>query len=92
MRIEVAGAQITTAVVEVLDTLQNQSEIARAYIDTIDELTRMAILDITAADDERDTATMSRLRALQMIRSDITILATPPDVDLPENDIPAAQL
>lgn len=92
MRIEVAGAQITTAVVEVLDTLQNQPEIARAYIDTIDELTRMAILDITADDDERDTATMSRLRALQMIRSDISTLATPPDVDLPENDIPAAQL
>jgi hypothetical protein len=30
--------------------------------------------------------------ALQMIRRDILTLASPPDVDLPENDTPTAQL
>ena len=32
MRIEAAGAQITDAVIEVLDTLQNQPELRDAYI------------------------------------------------------------
>ncbi len=91
MRIEVAGAQITDSVVEVIDTLQNEPEVAKAYVEAIDEVTRAAILDISG-DDEADTKIMSRLRALQMIRRDLTTLASPPDVDLPENDTPAAQL
>lgn len=91
MRIETAGAQITDAVVEVLDTLQNQPELRDAYIGTIDEVSRSVILDLTAADDENDARTLSRLRALQMIRRDILTLASPPDVDKPENDTPAAQ-
>ena len=91
MRIEVAGAQITDSVVEVLDTLQNEPEVAKAYVEAIDEVTRAAILDISG-DDEADTKVMSRLRALQMIRRDLMTLAAPPDVDLPENDTPAAQL
>lgn len=41
---------------------------------------------------ESDARTLSRLRALQTIRRDILTLASPPDVDLPENDTPAAQL
>ena len=91
MRIEVAGAQITDSVVEVLDTLQNEPEVAKAYVEAIDEVTRAAILNISG-DDEADTKVMSRLRALQMIRRDLMTLAAPPDVDLPENDTPAAQL
>lgn len=92
MRIEVAGAQITGAVVDVLDTLQNDRDIINMYVRTIDELTRSTILDMTATDDESDTATMSKLRVLQMIRRDLTTLATPPDVDDPANDTPTAQI
>ncbi len=91
MRIEAAGAQITDAVIEVLDTLQNQPELRDAYIETIDEVSRSVILDLTVTDTESDARTLSRLRALQMIRRDILTLATPPDVDKPENDTPAAQ-
>lgn len=91
MRIEIAGAQITDAVVEVLDTLQNQPELTSIYLRTLDELTRATILDISGADDETDTDTLARLRALQMIRRDIATLASPPDADAPANDTPAAQ-
>ena len=87
MRIEAAGAQITDAVVEVLDTLQNQTDLTSVYIRTLDDVTRAVILDISGNEDE-DSATLSRLRALQMIRRDILTLSTPPDVDLQVNDTP----
>lgn len=92
MRIEIAGAQITDAVVEVLDTLQNQTELTREYLQVLDEVTRAVILDISGDDAETDSRTLSRLRALQMIRRDLITLSMPPDVDDPANDIPAAQL
>lgn len=91
MRIEIAGAQITDAVVETLDTLQNQPELTRVYIETLDSVTRSVILDLSG-DDTEDSATLSRLRALQMIRRDFLSLAMPPDVDDPANDIPTASL
>lgn len=91
MRIEIAGAQITDEVVEILDTLQNQPELTQLYIETLDVVTRSVILGISG-DDTEDSATLSRLRALQMIRRDILSLAVPPDVDDPENDTPAASL
>lgn len=89
MRIEIAGAQFTDTVVDVIETLQTQQDVANLYLDTIDEVTRMAILDISG-DDEEDSEILGRLRALQMIRRDIVTLATPPDVDIPENDTPTA--
>ena len=92
MRIEVAGAQITDAVVEVLDTLQNQTKLTSEYIQVLDEVTRAVILDISGVDEEADSRTLSRLRALQMIRRDIITLSMPPDVDDPANDTPTAQL
>ena len=92
MRIEIAGAQITDAVVEVLDTLQNQPELTKVYLQTLDEVTRTVILDLTATDEESDNLTLSRLRALQMIRRDLLTLATPPDADAPVNDIPMCSL
>lgn len=92
MRLVVAGAEITTAVVEVIETLQSQPEIARAYLDTIDELTRATILDMDAADCDTDTHTMSRLRVLMLLRRDIAVIASPPDLALEENDIPAVEL
>lgn len=88
MRIEVAGAQITDAVVEVLDTLQNQTELTSEYLQVLDEVTRAVILDISGVDEEADSRTLSRLRVLQMIRRDITMLSMPPDVNLLGNDIP----
>ena len=92
MRIEVAGAQITDAVVEVLDTLQNQTELTSEYLQVLDEVTRAVILDISGVDEEADSRTLSRLRVLQMIRRDIITLSMPPDVDDPANDTPAMQL
>lgn len=89
MRIEIAGAQITDAVVEVLDTLQNQQELTRLYLETLDTVTRSVILDISG-DETEDSATLSRLRALQMIRRDLVSLSMPPDVDDPANDTPTA--
>lgn len=91
MRIEIAGAQVTDSVVDVLDTLQNQPEIIKSYLQVIDTVTRLIILDISG-DEEDDIEAMSRLRALQMIRRDIKTLATPPDADDPANDIPAASI
>jgi len=91
VRIEIAGAQITDAVVETLDTLQNQPELTQLYIETLDVVTRSVILDISG-DDTQDSATLSRLRALQMIRRDLLSLAMPPDVDDSANDTPTASL
>ena len=91
MRIEIGGAMVTDAVVEVLDTLHNRPEIVKTYINVIDEITRSSILDISG-DEEDDVAIMARLRALQMMRRDIKTLATPPDSDDPANDIPAVSI
>lgn len=89
MRIVVAGAEITDAVVDTLDTLQNEADIAKSYMKALDELTRSIILDLDGADAEADALTLSRLRVLQMLRRDIGILSAPPDADRPENDNPA---
>lgn len=91
MRIEIAGAQITESVVDVIETLQVEREIRRQYVDTLDYLTRYIIMDING-DDEEDAATLGRLRVLQMLRRDINTLADPPEADLPENDVPTASL
>ena len=89
MRIEIAGAQVTEAVVDVLDTLQNHPEIMASYRDTIRDLCRDTIL---SPDDEDDVERMSRLRSLQMMLRDLETLAAPPDADGPANDIPAISL
>lgn len=92
MRLEVGGAQITESMVEVLETLQTQQEVTRIYLQTLDEVTRSVILDISGLDDESDALTLSRLRALQMIRRDLVTLSISPEIDAPDNDIPTAQL
>lgn len=92
MRLEVAGAQITDSVVEVLDTLQNQPDVAKLYVETIDIITRYLIDGTDTSDYNIDSETMARLRALQMLRRDILTIATPPDVDDPANDIPMASI
>lgn len=92
MRVEVSGAQITDAVVDVVEKLQTEPEVTGLYIDTIDELTRSLIIDHDATLEECDSDILSRLRVLQMIRRDILTIARPEDVNDPANDIPAAQL
>ncbi len=87
MRMEIAGANVTDAVVEVLDTLQNDRHQTQSYIDTLDRVTRRVILDLSC-DEAQDVETLALLRGLQMIRRDILALAMPPDVDEPANDTP----
>lgn len=91
MRIEIAGAQITDAVVDILDDLQNMTDLTKEYLRTLDEITQTQILATSEDDDEEnDARTLSRLRAIQMIRRVIVTLSSPPDADDPSNDIPAA--
>ena len=92
MRIEIGGAQLTEGLIEVLDTLQNNSEVSRMYVETLDRLCRWILLDLDVADEESDAEILGTLRVLQMIRRDIDRLSNPPGVDDPENDIPVAQL
>ncbi len=88
MRIEVGGAQITSAVVEVIDMLQNDPDLLKGYVQAIDEATRMQILEC----DDPDGIAMERLRRLQHLRRDLITIAMPPDESDEANDIPAAQL
>ena len=89
MRVEIAGAQLTESVVDVIETLQTQPEILAAYRRTVSALSRMLIL---SADDIDDLETMAHLRALQMMMRDLEAMAFPAGVDDPGNDIPAATL
>ena len=89
MRIEIAGAQITDSVVDVLETLQTTPDVARMYTDNIDALCRRLLLDFDG-NDLNDAETLAQLRTLQMVRRDILTLAFPPDDDLPQNDTPTA--
>lgn len=89
MRIEVAGAQITDSVVDVLDDLQNLDGLTAGYLATLDEVTREMIMGISWIDAD-DAEVLLRLRSLQKIRAILVTLATPPDVDDPANDTPAA--
>lgn len=88
MRIEVGGAQITESVADILDMLQNET-IAKEYLDAIDELTRLTIMSLNG-DPGEDRKVFEILRVLQLLRHDIRALASPPEVDLPENDVPTA--
>lgn len=91
MRMEIAGAQVTAAMVDVIEELQTNTELLKLYTDTLDDLTRKVVLDIDGID-ENDSAVLGIIRVLQMIRRDIITLANPPDADDPENDIPVASI
>ena len=93
MRIEIAGTQITDAVVDILDDLQNMTDLTKEYLRTLDEISRTVILATSEDDDEGDDArTLSQLRAIQMIRRAIVTLSSPPDADDPKNDKPILSL
>ena len=89
MRVEISGAQITDIVVDTIEELQTNTALTKMYVETLDELTRTAILDIDVLDDG-DSEILNRIRVIQMIRRDILKIASPPDVDDPANDIPTA--
>lgn len=91
MRMEIAGAQVTAAMVDVIEELQTNTELLKLYTDTLDDLTRKVVLDIDGID-ENDSAVLGIIRVLQMIRRDIITMANPPDADDPENDIPVVSI
>lgn len=91
MRMEIAGAQVTAAMVDVIEELQTNTELLKLYTDTLDDLTRKVVLDIDSID-ENDSAVLGIIRVLQMIRRDIITIANPPDADDPENDIPVVSI
>ena len=86
MRITIAGAAITDAVVDVLDTLQNQPETVDHYAEVIDQLKNYLITSADEVDDRRWRDWMCTMSA--MFR-DLLTLSSPPDIDDPENDTPA---
>ena len=89
MRLEVGGAQITEGVAEVMETLQTQPQILKAYRRTVSILSHKLIL---TPDDDDDVETMAHLRALQMMIRDLETIANPPGADDIENDNPVVSL
>ena len=89
MRLEVAGAQITEDVVDVIETLQTQPEILKAYRRTVSILSHKLIL---TPDDDDDVETIAHLRALQMMIRDFETIANPPGADDVGNDVPVVRL
>ena len=86
MKVTMAGAKFSDAIVEVIDTLQNFSDVKDSYLMVIDELTRMVILD-TSDFFEDESVAMERLHVLQQIRQDIiTLSTTPPEPVAPESE------
>lgn len=87
MRLDVGDAQITDVVIGEIESLQLDEKVTSEYLNALDEVTRMVILDINGIDED-DSRTLSLLRPLQMIRRAIVNIATPPDLDDPANDKP----
>ncbi len=85
MSLEVGGGQWTDAVIETLDALQNQAGLAQLYVETLDALIRSTILNISGEEAD-DSAVLSRIRTLKLIRRDIIALAMPAGVDDTAND------
>lgn len=57
MRTEIAGAQITPTVVDVIETMQTTPDITHMYTDNIDALCRRLLLDFDGDDlNDADTA------------------------------------
>lgn len=92
MLIEVAGAEITSAMIEVIETLQTDTQYTRLLVNTIEDLARRLSLDTDLIDGEDDSRVLAQIRVLQMIRRDLLTLASPPDIADEENDKPVARL
>lgn len=87
MRIEVAGANITTSVAEIIDTLQNDGITLKGYTAAIDRVICHLILTSDEVEDDA-LETLNTVRQLAMLRQDLCSLAAPSDADDPENDTP----
>ncbi len=90
MRIEIMGANVTNAVADVLDTLQNFDATYRGYIDALDWAISSILLANDAVDEDNPRGVLAKLQYLTMLRRDLVTLARPADADLEENDIPTA--
>lgn len=91
MRIEIAGANITSAVVEVIDTLQTDRVTFTGYASALDRVIRHLILSADEVEDDA-TETLNTIRQLTMLKQDLAAIAMPPDADNPENDVPLTSL
>lgn len=94
MRVEIAGAQITTAVVDIIDTLQNEPETIDLYRRTLRHIASL-LIDVDPdfyPSACHDLNPLGALRTLQMIMHDLDTIASPADVNLLENDTPTASL
>lgn len=90
MRIEIMGANVTDAVADVLDTLQNCDATYRGYIDALDWAMSSILLANEAVDEDNPRGVLSNLQYLSMLRRDLVALARPADANLEENDVPTA--
>ena len=90
MRIEIMGANVTNAVADVLDTLQNFDATYRGYIDALDWAISSILLANEAVDEDNPRDVLAKLQYLTMLRRDLVTLARPADADLEENAIPPA--
>lgn len=92
MRAVIAGAEITSAMVDVIETLQTNSSVVKSYLSLIEELAATLCHDISTIDEEHDAVIFRKLHTLQLLHRDILTLSNPPDLNDPSNDIPAVQL
>lgn len=95
MRLELHGANVTTAMIEVLDSLQNEPGRAATYLDALDIINSyyaLRLADPDTGDEQARRATLWVIGQIQKLAADVRTLAYPPDVDDVENDIPAVQL
>lgn len=92
MRAVIAGAEITSAMVDVIETLQTGPSVVKSYLSLIEELAAKLCQGISTTDKEHDDVIFRKLHTLQLLRRDILTLSNPPDLNDPSNDIPAVQL
>lgn len=86
MRLVVAGANITDAVVERLDDMQN-TECGRSWLRTLDEINRHVQRTMPNTD-----IALRWMGELAGIRNALSTLIAPPDADDPANDTPLIEL
>lgn len=87
----IAGAEITDAVVEIIEDLQSNLENIRNIKDAVTKISEF-IVSNTDNDPEAESKAMEYLRALHFAVRVIEGIAQPADADLEENDIPVIEL
>ena len=90
MRLEIGGVQITSATVDELAELQEDNGTADLFLRTLDTLIKRIPLAEDLFDSDADT--LNALRALALMSQTIQRLASPPDADDPDNDVPTLSI